>query len=299
MSTLATFLTEKNDTESLKPIFFNLALDSDCQKIEKLFQEKNIHFVVDDFKEQQLELFGVLHPSKVYTPSFREEFEEYYKNLQNEKPLFAQGKWVYFPWSSRLVHILNEEDFFKVKTARNKNLINEEEQTRFYNACVAIGGLSVGSSIAFALALQGGAKRIKLADMDRLALSNTNRILMGVDNLGILKVEMAARRIYELNPYSEIELFTEGIHEDNIDRFLSGATVLIDELDNLAVKYLLREKAKKLRLPVVMAADNGDNAVIDIERYDLDENTPFFHGRMGGDISHESLFHLDKCGTRT
>jgi hypothetical protein len=45
-----------------------------------------------------------------------------------------------------------------------------------------------------------------------------------------------------------------------------------------------------------MAADNGDNAVVDVERYDLDNNTPFFHGRMGEDISYEKLFHLDKFG---
>ena len=45
-----------------------------------------------------------------------------------------------------------------------------------------------------------------------------------------------------------------------------------------------------------MAADNGDNGVIDIERYDLDSAIPFFHGRMGDDISYEMLSGLDKFG---
>jgi hypothetical protein len=144
--------------------------------------------------------------------------------------------------------------------------------------------------------LQGGAKHIKLADMDRLALSNTNRILTGIDNLGLLKVEMAARRIYEINPYAQVEVFSQGLNKETIEEFFEGLDIVIDELDNLAVKYLIREQAKKNRIAVVMAADNGDTAVVDIERYDLDENTPFFHGRMGDNISYESLSSLDKFG---
>ena len=36
-------------------------------------------------------------------------------------------------------------------------------------------------------------------------------LLVGVDNLGVLKVEMAAKRIYEINPYATVELFPEGL----------------------------------------------------------------------------------------
>jgi hypothetical protein len=278
-----------------KPVLFDLSKNDQVKKLENLFVLNKIQRISDDYEEQQLELFGVKNPSKVYTPTFKDEFQQHYQNLQKTTPLWQHGKWVYFPWSSTLVHILPEGDFQLVRTARNKNLINEEEQEKFYNATVGIAGLSIGSSVAFALALQGGAKHLKLADMDRLALSNTNRILMGVDNLGTLKVEMAARRIYEINPYTEIELFPEGLTKKNIGEFFKGLDVVIDELDNLAVKYLIREQAKKHKIAVIMAADNGDNAVIDIERYDLDENTPFFHGRMG-EVSYEMLSGLDKFG---
>jgi hypothetical protein len=119
---------------------------------------------------------------------------------------------------------------------------------------------------------------------------------MGVDNLGVLKVEMAARRIYEINPYAHVELFTDGLNENTIETFFEGLDVMIDELDNLAVKYLIRVHARKNGIPVVMAADNGDNAVVDVERYDLDPDTPFFHGRMGDDITYEMLSKLDKFG---
>lgn len=278
------------------PIIFDLSLPEDESKVIQLLEEGKIQVTVDDYEEQHLELFGVTHPSKVYTPTFKEEFKAHYDAIKSVRPLHKDGNWVYFPWSSTLVHILKEEDYHRVRTARNKNLINEEEQKKFYNATIGIGGLSVGSSVAFALVLQGGAKHIKLADMDRLALSNTNRILMGVDNLGVLKVEMAARRIYEINPYAHVEIFPEGLSKDSLPYFFEGLDVVIDELDNLAVKYLIREYAKKYKIPVVMAADNGDNAVVDVERYDLNPDTPFFHGRMGEDISYEMLSTLDKFG---
>src|SRR3989344_3893033 len=282
-------------TSASVPTIFNLSITAQEKELEELLVCNKIQRVSDDYQEQQQELFAAKNPSIVYGPDFKPKFEEYYQGLQKIKPLHQQGSWAYFPWSSTLVHILPEADFHLVRTARNKNLINQAEQDKFYNATVGIGGLSVGSSVAFALALQGGPKHIKLADMDRLALSNINRILTGVDNLGVLKVEMAAKMIYQINPYSQIELYSEGLTKENIGNFFEGLDIVIDELDNLAVKYLIREQARKHKIAVVMAADNGDNAVVDIERYDLEPNTDFFHGRMG-EVSYESLSSLDKFG---
>lgn len=296
LQNLEELLAAKQDASPFSPIIFDLSVTSDQEEVMRLLANNRIQTTVDDYEEQQLELFGVNNPTKVYTPSFKEEFKAYYENLAASKPLYEDGNWVYFPWSFKLVHILKEVDFQLVRTARNRNLISHEEQEKFHNATIGIGGLSVGSSVAFALALQGGPKHIKLADMDRLALSNTNRILTGVDNLGVLKVEMAARRIYEINPYATVEVFSDGLNKDTIENFFEGLDVVIDELDNLAVKYLIREYAKKYKIAVVMAADNGDNAVVDVERYDLDNTMPFFHGRMGDDISYDMLSKLDKFG---
>lgn len=293
---LSSTLSSLSDKAGAVPTIFDLSRADHQEQVMKLVESGAIRVAVDDYEEQQLELFGIKNPTKVYTPTFKEEFSTYYKSLQELHSIHEDGNWVYFPWSSKLVHILQEDDFQCVRSARNMNLITSEEQKKYYNACVAIGGLSVGSSVAFALVLQGGAKHIKLADMDRLALTNTNRILMGVDNLGVLKVEMAARRIYEINPYAQVELFPEGVTRENIDSFFKGVDVMIDELDNIAVKYLIREKAKEYKVPVLMATDNGDNAVVDIERYDLDQDIMYFHGRMGDGLSYESLSGLDKFG---
>ncbi|NNM83963.1 hypothetical protein HKL94_01985 [Candidatus Parcubacteria bacterium] len=278
-----------------KPEIFNLAQANDRARFESLLASGAIKQISDDYEEEQRELFGVKNPSRVYAPGFEEAFQEHFRSLSASKPLFHDGRWAYFPWRYLAAHVLPEEEYRLVRTARNQNLITKEEQEKFYNATIGIGGLSVGSSVAFAIALGGGGKRMKLADMDRLALSNTNRVLAGADRLGMLKVEMAARTIYEINPYAELELHPEGLTPDNIEEFFDGLDIMIDELDNLAVKYLIREQAKKKHIAVVMAADNGDNAVVDIERYDLDPQPEFFHGRMG-EVSYEVLKGLDKFG---
>ena len=293
---LAAILKEKTlEPVSAHPTLFALSNPTDAAEVKRLLETKEILHVLDDFEEQHRELFGLQHPTEVYVPGFEEKFQSYYTKLAADAPRHERGVWFYFPWRATLSHILDETDFFSVRTARNRNLITHEEQEKYYNATVGIGGLSVGSSIAFALVLQGGPKHLKLADMDRLALSNTNRVLAGMDRLGVLKVEMAARTIYELNPYAQIELYPEGISQENIDQFFEGLDIMIDELDNLSVKYLIRQAAQKYKVPVLMAADNGDNGVVDIERYDLTPDMPYFHGRMG-ETSYDELRALDKFG---
>ena len=280
------------------PTIFDLRKYSHQHKVARLSSRHVIQHVVDDYKEQLCELFSINNPSLVFHQDFPNKFAKHFNTLEKKMPLWQQGRWVFFPWLSSLVHILEDRDFQLVRTARNKNLINEEEQEKFYNSVIGIGGLSVGNSVALAIVLQGGARHIRLADHDRLALTNMNRIRAGVQDLGVHKVEMTARQIYALNPYTKVELFPEGLNPKNITKFFGGPPkldVVIDELDNLAIKVLIREQAKKHRIAVLMAADNGDNGVVDIERYDLNPKTKFFHGRMGN-VSYEKLLKLDKFG---
>jgi hypothetical protein len=50
------------------------------------------------------------------------------------------------------------------------------------------------------------------------------------------------------------------------------------------LKVDIRLKARAAHVPVVMVTDNGDNAILDIERFDLDSGYPLFHG-LAGDLA--------------
>lgn len=281
-----------------KPVIFNLQKPRHCQAIQRLFSKHLIREVRDDYLEQQRELFAILHPALIFQPDFSQQVNNYLQGLGKRTSFGEQGRWVYYPWLSILAHVLENKDFQIVRMARNRELINTEEQKKFYEAIIGIAGLSVGNSVALAIVLQGGGRHIRLADHDHLALSNLNRIRSGVESLGLPKTVITARQIYALNPYAQVEIFSEGLTEKNIDKFFNGPPALeivIDEIDNLALKFLIRQQARQRRLAVVMAADNGDNGVLDVERYDLHPATPFFHGRMGK-VSYEQLKKLDKMG---
>jgi hypothetical protein len=281
-----------------EPVFFNLKKIKDQNTLGKLFKTKKILCVSDDFFEQLKELYAIQHPSEVYQPYFEENFTKHCNKIDKTGSFKEEGVWVYFPWNGNLVHILKEKDFMSVRTARNRYLINEKEQDVFYNSVIGIAGLSVGNSVILSIILQGGGKHIRIADFDRLALTNTNRVRTSITALGMLKAEMTARQIYEINPFTKIEIFSDGITQKNIEKFMNGSRkldIVIDEIDNIAVKYLIREKAKEHKVPLVMGADDGDNAVVDIERYDLEPSLPFFHGRLGN-VTYEKLKNLDKFG---
>ncbi len=190
------------------------------------------------------------------------------------------GRWVYFPWRKTLVHILPPDAFAELRSDRNRNKITPQEQARLATCTVAVAGLSVGLAIATTLALEGVGGTLHLADFDTLGLSNLNRLLGSVTELGLPKVDIAARRLYELNPYLTIRAFPEGVREDNLEAFLDGVDLLCEECDSFPMKLRLREVARRRTIPVLM--ETSDRGMLDIERFDLEPERPLLHGLLGG-----------------
>ena len=144
---------------------------------------------------------------------------------------------------------------------------------------MAIVGLSAGNVIARTLCLEGVSERFKLADFDVLAVSNMNRLETGVHELGLRKTVLLARRLGEINPYVQLSIWDSGLTADNLDQFLLQSPrpdVLIDECDDIRMKLLLRERARDLRIPVLM--ETSDRGMIDVERFDLEPARPILHG---------------------
>ena len=125
--------------------------------------------------------------------------------------LDAYGRWIHYPWSGRLVRVLPELEFRELRLDRNRDKITASEQRRLREATVAIVGLSVGNAAAITLTMEGAYGHLKLADFDRLELSNMNRLRAGIHDLGVPKAVLAARQIVELDPYASLTLFT-GAH---------------------------------------------------------------------------------------
>lgn len=199
------------------------------------------------------------------------------------------GVWVFYPWSRRLVHVLEREHFIDVRTNRNLYKITPAERDALGTKRMGVIGLSVGQSVALTLAMERSFGFLRLADFDRLELSNLNRLRGGLHNLGQLKVHIAAREIAELDPFLEVECIEQGVNEDNIDPFLTAGgklDALVEECDSIDIKFLARERARAHRIPVLM--DTSDRGMFDLERFDIEPARPLFHG-LAGDVDHRAL----------
>ncbi|MBT5856358.1 Rv1355c family protein [bacterium] len=250
---------------------------SDYKEIN-ILKSKPFIQIIDTITSQTKELLKTQHPNKTNQNKYVEtRLTELKKSTDN---LEKFGKWVYYPWSNKLIHILNKNDFISVRTDRNQNKITKSEQSLLMKKSIGIIGLSVGGSIALTMAQERICSKLKLADYDEIDLSNLNRLQATIDNLYTNKAVYTARKIKELDPYMDIEVFEKGITKENMSDFFgagdSKIDLLIEECDSLDIKVQLREKCKKEHVPLIM--DTSDKGLIDIERYDIDKSYPFFHG---------------------
>ncbi|WP_437587047.1 Rv1355c family protein [Sorangium sp. So ce1000] len=262
-----------------RPRFFRPAREDDAEALGRLLHDDARIAIFDTIERQLADLVKTRHPRERLG---ERDVARLVRERLNGAPLEAYGVWVYYPWSHRLVHLLDEAEFVELRTDRNKHKISGEEQAALARRRAGVVGLSVGQSVALTIALERSAGELRLADFDHLDLSNLNRIRTGAHNLDLPKVVATAREIAEIDPFLDVKCFPEGVTADNVERFLLDGgklDVLVDECDSLDIKLLLRTSARAHRIPVVM--ETSDRGLIDVERFDLEGDRPILHGLVG------------------
>lgn len=275
--------------DSYRPLFFRAGDPADREAMDQLLREYTAITVYDEIESQLKELIKSRDPSvKIAPEEYPSRIAEYLKGVSPEE----YGIWVYYPWSRRLVHLLEEEAFIEVRTNRNLYKITREEQALLSRKVIGVIGLSVGQSIALTLAMERVCGELRLADFDTAELSNLNRIRTGVHNLGLPKTILAAREIAEIDPFLKVRIYSEGINDQNLEAFFTEdgkLDILVEVCDGLDVKITSRYKARSLGIPVVM--DTNDRGMLDVERFDLEPDRPVLHGLAEG-LNPENIKNL-------
>ncbi|MEV6951093.1 Rv1355c family protein [Streptomyces sp. NPDC051183] len=236
--------------------------------------------VRDTLTEQVAELLTTRRPA--WRPGDEELATAVEGHFDGQPPL-EYGTWVWYPWSRQLAHVLPEPEYRELRQSRNQYKITAAEQADLAGRTIAVAGLSVGAASAFTLAQEGVGSRFRLADFDRLSLSNLNRLRASITDIGLPKVVLAARQMYEIDPYLDIEVWPEGLTEDNVDAFLTGdgrADLFIEECDDLYIKVFARERARAHGIAVLM--ETNERGMLDVERFDLEPHRPVLHGLLDG-----------------
>ena len=102
-------------------------------------------------------------------------------------------------------------------------------------AIVGAGGLGAPASLYLAAA---GVGRLRLIDDDAVEVSNLQRqVLFATADVGVAKVEAAARRLVALNPHVAIEPRRERLGAENAAALLAGADLVLDGTDDFATRF--------------------------------------------------------------
>jgi len=130
------------------------------------------------------------------------------------------------------------------------------EKLRDAKVCVVgVGG--IGNPIVSQLAAMGVGK-LKIVDRDVVEISNLHRQqLYNEDDIGKVKVEVAAERLKKMNSHVEIEAIPLSITKYNAESIVKGVDIIIDALDSVDARYALNDACLKYNIPFIYAGALG------------------------------------------
>jgi molybdopterin-synthase adenylyltransferase len=156
---------------------------------------------------------------------------------------------------------------FQYSTAFSRNIgwVTSGEQDALRQKCVAIAGLGgVGGFHLLSLA-RLGIGRFRIADLDHFELANFNRQAgAAMSTIGAPKVDVLAQMARDINPECEIEIFSDGVQPDNVERFLRGVDLYVDGLDFFAfdIRAAVFAHCARAGIPATTVAPLGLSAAL-------------------------------------
>jgi hypothetical protein len=181
---------------------------------------------------------------------------------------------------------------------------------RLESAVVGFAGVSVGGNIVEGWLREARPRTIKIADLDWVEPTNLNRgermSLRHVvasraarfdpknpyDVVRVSKAEYVAYEQHLVDPYLEAFVYKDGLTRANVDRFILGdgkgeppIDVLVEEMDNLDLKVLVRERARAHKVDVLMMSDFGNQAHVMWNPFRADPNARIAHSVDDAELS--------------
>ena len=136
--------------------------------------------------------------------------------------------------------------------------IGYQGQLKLKNAKVCVVGTGgLGNPITTRLAAMG-IGTLRIVDRDVIELSNLHRQTMfDEDDVGQVKVEVAAKKLQKLNPDCKIEALAVSVNDYTALEVVEGCDVVVDALDSVNARYALNKACVKFGIPFVTGAAVG------------------------------------------
>ncbi len=127
----------------------------------------------------------------------------------------------------------------------------EGQQKLGKSSVVIIGCGALGTVIATCL-VRAGVGRIKIIDRDFIEYHNLQRqVIFSEEDIKnkLPKAIAAERYLKKVNSSIEIEGIVADVNYANIERFITGADLILDGLDNLETRLLINDASLKSKIP--------------------------------------------------
>jgi tRNA A37 threonylcarbamoyladenosine dehydratase len=136
---------------------------------------------------------------------------------------------------------------------RIDRLIGRERREILHQKRVTVVGVGAVGSYAVEALARSGVGALTLIDFDRVEITNLNRQLIALEStLGQLKVDVAKRRIADINPLCRVITRPLFVDQNNLkDLFSDSPDIVVDAIDSLDSKVAMLEYLWKNNLPVV------------------------------------------------
>ena len=208
----------------------------------------------DDFKRRVLENDGTPRSLiNIYINGKNAKFSDGMNTVLNDKdevyilPAVAGGS-----------DELSKKELDKFSRQVMLEEIGYQGQIKLKNAKICVVGVGgLGNPITTRLAAMG-VGTLRIVDRDVIELSNLHRQTMfDEDDVGQVKVEVAAKKLQKLNPDCKIEALAISVNDYTALEVVQGCDVIVDALDSVNARYALNKACVKFGIPFVTGAAVG------------------------------------------
>ena len=151
--------------------------------------------------------------------------------------------------------------------SRNIGFLSEIEQEKLLHSRVAVVGAGGVGGLHILTLARLGVGKFNIADPDTFEAANVSRQFgASQKTYGKNKAEVLAEMVQDINPQAEINIFTVGVSENNVDTFLSDCAVLVDGIDffELNIRRMLFYKAREKGIFAITSAPLGFGSTLQI-----------------------------------
>ena len=142
-------------------------------------------------------------------------------------------------------------------------LLTEENIEKLKNVTIAIFGLGGVGGYALEALARTGIGSLYLIDGDVIEPSNINRQILALNStIGMPKVELAKKRVLDINPSCSVKILNQMVKPEKEGRlsldFLDDADAIVDATDDIALKVALALEAEERNILIISAGGTGN-----------------------------------------